>query len=411
VRELRPHGVAVWIDESELRIGAVLSSELRARIEASDTLVVVATAASAASEWVALEVEHARRSGTTVIPVYVEPVETAPLFRDHLGVDATSPSGFAAAIRPLTAAVLGRPPGDPDPAVLEADLRALAVQEPGLAPLIIGHLDGGGLGYEQTSPFAVGFHPLDQAVGALLELRRDELTAHSAAAAFARTGAGAGALARWIELSGDGGIPLVVMAGRDLAPHLLDDAIALLGRAEPPNDQALYGFIHANAAKFDPAQRRAALTLVTWPKRDPDRQGDVLGGVALRHFPGSAEITRMWEHWIQRGAFDGTPSPARDLARQLAIAEEDGVPGLEPLYEALRTHVRGHLRSADERRVHLAVAHLEANLAERTAAVPRLHREAQGVAGTSEWERWRERDPSAADRAERYLESALGGAG
>lgn len=406
VRELGPHGIRVWIDESELRLGAVLSSTLRDRIEAADVLVVVASAASAASRWVALEVAHAHQHGTSIVPVYIEPVDTDPLFHDHLGIDATSRTRFAAAVRALISGLLGsagRAVAEPDPAILEAGLRTLAAEEPGLAPLIEGHLDGAGLGHEQTSPFEAEFHALDHAVSALVELRRDEMAAHTAAVVFARAGAGAAALARWIELSGDGGVPLVMMAGRPLAPDLLDEAMALLRAADPPNNQALYEFIHVNSAQLDPAQRRTARTLVTWPRRGPERFGDVLGGVALRHFPGSPELERMWEHWITRGAFDGDPRSTHDLARQFALAEENGVPGMDRLHEALRLHVRSLLRSGDEQQVVRAVDHLTANVDEHTAAVPALLREASGVSGTSEWERWRERDRTAADRMGHYV--------
>src|SRR4051794_31549419 len=76
-RELRPYGFPVWIDEAELRLGAELNATLRARIEESDVVVVVASTASAKSTWVALEVQHAQANGKTVVPFYVDAVESA----------------------------------------------------------------------------------------------------------------------------------------------------------------------------------------------------------------------------------------------------------------------------------------------------------------------------------------------
>ena len=65
--------------------------------------------------------------------------------------------------------------------------------------------------------------------------------------------------------------------------------------------------------------------------------------------------------------------------------------------------MRGYLRSGDERKVVLAVDHLRANVDQKTGAVAALCREAYGVAGTSEWERWAERDRATASRMEHYV--------
>ena len=100
-RELRPYGVPTWVDEAELRLGAELTATLRARIEESAVVVVIASAASAASTWVALEVRHARAHGTTVVPFYIESVAGTDLFRDLYGVEAVAPGGFTAAARRL----------------------------------------------------------------------------------------------------------------------------------------------------------------------------------------------------------------------------------------------------------------------------------------------------------------------
>jgi hypothetical protein len=92
VRELRPYGFQVWVDEAELLLGAMLSSSPRAHNEAADAVFVVGSVASATSHWVALEVRHAMDHGKRIIPVYVESVETAEMFEDYLGVDATPPA-------------------------------------------------------------------------------------------------------------------------------------------------------------------------------------------------------------------------------------------------------------------------------------------------------------------------------
>jgi hypothetical protein len=56
---------------------------------------------------------------------------------------------------------------------------------------------------------------------------------------------------------------------------------------------------------------------------------------------------------IRSGAYDGTPYAPAELARTLADARR------EDLDAALRDHVRDALRSADTRRVGIALTHLD----------------------------------------------------
>ena len=210
-------------------------------------------------------------------------------------------------------------------------------------------------------------------------------------------------MTRWIEFSDDGGLPLVAAVGEQLKPDLIEPALQLLRSCDPPNNHALYQFITRNSGQFGAAQRRSTLSLVTWPERGPERLGDVLGGVALRHFPSSPEVAQMWTRWIWAGAFDGTPCAPSALAREFALAEQEGVAVLNQLNEALRSHVRGYLRSGDERKVVVGVDHLMANVNEKTAAVAALCRETSGVSGTAEWADWEERDRATADRMRHYV--------
>jgi hypothetical protein len=397
----------VWIDEAQLRLGAELGATLRARIEESDVVVVIASAASAASVWVALEVRHARAHSKTIVPFYVESVESADMFRDLYGVHATAPTGFTASARHLTGELLpaaGISPGSPDPASIEAGLRACAAEEPDVRPLVDGYLDGPGVGYEQTAIYEAPFLVLDYVLAALLEFKKAEPVAWSAANAFRRIGAGAAALARWIELSGDGGLPLQAAVSGPLAPEFLDPALALLRACEPPNNSALAQFLHHNGGQLDPAQRRSVLTLVVWPERGPENFGDVQAGVALCRFPGAPEVVGLWRRWIWAGALDGRPSL---FAVQLALAEAERVPGLDELYDVLRSHVRSYLRSADEEKIMIAVDHLRAHVDKRTGAVAALRGEAFGIGGTYERERWAERDRATADRMEHYVSAFL----
>src|SRR2546423_1204777 len=139
VRRLTAHGIKVWIDERELRLGSILTSSLRTQIQAADTLLVIASNASAVSKWVGLELEFAKEHGKDVVPLFIDSVADHERFQDYLGVDATSPQAFADAVhhvmRDLFLSIdLELPP--PDSAVLAAELRETAREEPDLAPLI-----------------------------------------------------------------------------------------------------------------------------------------------------------------------------------------------------------------------------------------------------------------------------------
>jgi hypothetical protein len=407
MRQLKAHGFQVWLDEAELRVGVALTDALRAHIENSDVFLVVASEASSDSAWVLMELEHAEEHGKLVVPLFIEPVAERGRFRDRLGVEATSLPNFARSVRSLMRDLLLRADlelSTPDPDVLNMNLRALAREEPELEPLIIGCLDGDGLHQEHMDTvYKAAFHPLDYALNALLDLMPTEAIATHAAYGFTLVGAGTDALRRWIELSKDGGLPLVTAVSARLEATLLKPAIELLGSSDPPNNHALYQFISRNAEQLESDQRRSVLRLVTWPVRGPDRLGDVLGWVAIKHFPQAIELQQMWSRWILSGCFDGEPMTPTDLANYLASANEEQLSGWEPVKQALRNHVRYSVRSGDKQKVDKAVLHLCANADAGTPVVPALLREMEGVSATAEWNDWRARDQETADEMGWYV--------
>lgn len=402
VRRLTAHGVRVWIDERELRPGATLTSSICTQIEGANMVLVVASLASAVSKWVGLELKFAQEQGKAVVPFFIESVAEHQRFRDHLGVDATSPQAFADAIDVLMRDLflpfdLEVPPADP--AVLADGLRELARQQPDLAPLIVGCLDSEGLHQENMDAvYKVAFHPLDDALNALFDLMPNSAMAQHAAYGFNLAGAGARALSSWIVATGHGDLALVTAVGSErLDSALIPTAIKLLRACDPPNNHALYKFIHQNAAQFDQAQRRSVLQLVTWPVRDnTDRLADVLGWVALKHFPDAVEIEQMWRRWVQAGTFDGQPSTPTDLARYLADSHTEGLLGWEPVHDALRNHLRDYLRSGDKQKVVVAVDHLRAAADAGSPFLASLLRETEGVSASAEWNEWKKRDPETA---------------
>ncbi len=408
VRRLTAHGVKVWIDERELQLGSVLTSSLRNQIQAANVVLVVASQASATSQWVKLELEFAEQQDKAVVPIFIEPVAEHERFRNRLGVDATCPQTFADAIhglmRNLFLQIDLQVPAV-DTALLAAGLRELAHEEPDLAPLILGCLDSQGLHQENVGSLQAAFHPLDEALNALFDLMPNRSTAYHAAYGFCCAGAGTRALASWIAATGDGDLPLVTALGnRRLETVLIPTAIKLLTACDPPNNHALYQFIHENAGQLDSSQRRAVLQLVTWPLREnTDRLADVLGSVALKHFPDAVEIQQMWSRWIHNGVFDGKPDTPSTLARYLADSHKEGLPGWEHVGEALRSHVREYLRSGDKQKVVISVDHIRAAADQGAPVLADLLGEANGVSGTAEWNDWKSRDPATAEWMRWYV--------
>lgn len=402
VRRMTAHGINVWLDERELKLGAALTPAICDEIEQSDFLLVIASQASATSKWVGLELVFARAHDKAIVPFFIEPLSTHERFRDYLGVLATSPEAFADVVHGLMCDLyrsVNRELPPADSVVLTTGLRQLAAEHPNLAPLILGCLDGQGLHRDNLdTAFSVNVFAVDEALNALFDLHGDETMASHVASGFNRIGAGMRALSSWIAATGDGQLALVSAVGTPLDRGIISAAVTLLGQCNPPNNHALYNFIHHNAAQLDSEQRRAVIRLATWPVRvNTDRLGDVLGWVAFKAFPEAGEIQQMWTRWIYSGSFDGRPSAPADLARYLADAQKEGLPGWYPINDALRNHVRSQLRSRDKEKVITGLHHVQAAAEEGAPVLARLLRDLEGVSGTAEWKKWAEEDAVSAE--------------
>jgi hypothetical protein len=222
--------------------------------------------------------------------------------------------------------------------------------------------------------------------------------AEHAAFGFRLAGAGVKALSSWVAATGDGELPLVFAVGRTLDPSLFATAIKLLAACDPPNNQALYNFIHHNARQLHPEELRTVLRLVTSPvRKDTGNFADVLGWVAMKNFPDAIEIQQMWSRWIESGSFDGKPNSPADLARYLSDASKEGLRGWDSINDALRSHVRTYLRSGDKGNVVIAADHIMAAADQGAPVLQILLREADGVSGTAEWKDWEQSDRKTAE--------------
>jgi MTH538 TIR-like domain (DUF1863) len=387
----------------------VLTASIRTQIERVDALLVLASRAAAESEWVGEEVEFAKQRGKRVIPIYIELVAGHPRFRDHKGRHGTRPQEFADVVADLIRdlyLLVDREAPAADTAAIERNLRALAVEEPNLAPLILHCLDSGGLHLQNVETVVnAPFHALDYAINALSELRPDESIAFAAAHMFRRAGAGTRAICSWIEATGDGASPLNHALCETVDARLIPTAIRLLKACEPRNDLALKIFIRSNAAQLNDAQRGEVILLATWPTRtDPGILTCDMASLALELFPKSDELQNMWSLWVHEGAFDDEPR-ARDLARYLTEAHKNGLSGWEGVNQSLRIHLVGCLRSRDKRKALAAMNHIKAAADACAPNLRALLSEARN--GASGWGVWRQNEPDTAVEMDLLLEQVL----
>lgn len=110
--DLRRHGVRVWIDEAEIRLGDSLIERIRDGIDAMDYLAVVLTPASVQSEWVKREVDVAMNhevegKRVVVLPIVLEQCMLPGFLKGKLYADFTSPSRYAKGMQLLLDRLLG----------------------------------------------------------------------------------------------------------------------------------------------------------------------------------------------------------------------------------------------------------------------------------------------------------------
>ena len=134
VRRLMAHGINVWLDERELKLGAALTDVIREQIQHADLLLVITSQQSATSKWVGLELEFARAHDKAIVPFFIEPLDTHERFRDDLGVMATSPQAFADAVRLLLAGRVVRD-GEPQRPQVRPELDAVVQHHDRAQPL------------------------------------------------------------------------------------------------------------------------------------------------------------------------------------------------------------------------------------------------------------------------------------
>lgn len=399
-RRLMAHGVPVWLDERELRLGDALDSSLMEHIEACGSVIVIATDRAAASRWVDLELQFAtsQQPAKSIIPLFVEPLQKHELFQNYVGLDATDIHFFERTVLQLARYLAGKDLPPPSNAVLHEALDRIRLEAPPLALLIDDCLDGPGLAVQHAESVIADapFHSLDFTLNALSDIAvgaQRYAVAHAAAFAFVRTGAGTYAIEQDLLERRSDAVLRSVATRLDIA-HF-DAALHLLSIGER-DDQSIAQFIDRNCATLEPQQKTTVARLLSRPKRGPKGFAADAAFYALRCMPDNEDMQRLWQWWIMDGLFDGLSqeSAAPDvLAFWLGEAVKSSRPGWQNVLQAYRDHLRSLARSKDKARVYAAVDHVVA-AAKREA--PFLHEAARIVAsapGSAEWDDW----PDAAD--------------
>lgn len=305
-RRLNAFGVAAWLDERELRLGAALGTTIESHLRDCEMVVAIATVAASQSPWVARELSFAAGlvPPRPICPLLVEPVQKHPIFADHLGLDATLKHAFEAAVAKLAAAFLGTDLPEPDTEVLLAALQAVAREEPALAILVEACQSGRGLSEtNMETVMDAPFHPLDFTVNALFDSCREfqrELVAFHAAGSFKRRGAGTYVLQKHARTRTGGDVVIGVGVGSKLQPAEFDAALDILSACPQPDDQALASFICHNGPSLSRAQRNKVVKLATY------RPGGLL--------PFPVDGDRAGPRPLQEGARRRRPGDARRAA-------------------------------------------------------------------------------------------------
>jgi hypothetical protein len=108
---------------------------------------------------------------------------------------------------------------------------------------------------------------------------------------------------------------------------------------------------------------------------------------------------------IRAGNYDGTPSSPAELARLLVDAARDDMAGRDAIDDALRAHVAAALRSAEPRRVGIALTHVDVEARAGGPVARALIDEVYAAVDSPEWAAWAARDPDSAARMRSDVEA------
>jgi hypothetical protein len=319
-RRLRQCGVETFLDEEELEAADYLPARFSKAIGASSHIVVVWTAAAAASPWVQRELQFARAKmwrKPQIVPLLFVPPGDDPVIKNIKGLDFTDPFEFEAAFAGLLRFVAGRAPADePVPA---ADIAAALEETPGARAVLeakrpedlaafalpeLGHKNWAGLDYI-----------LWAAARNAGQIEAFLTYPGVFAKAFGRTGAGFEAL---MALGARNDVNEKIFGSlidsAAIGDAAFDRVITLAERSPYPPMGWAWRFARNTLTRMSPAQRRRMFALVErWGDTpSPGLPADLLGELAAADDM-RAEVMAKMTSWLERGLFDGaSQTPPRE---------------------------------------------------------------------------------------------------
>lgn len=394
-------GLNVWMDSRKLRLGVDLDPTIQIHIKNSDTVLVIATEASAQSDWVKREVSYAAGllPRPSICPIYIENVQTHKLFANFLGVIATAPKDVEGAIERVVEA-LEAPRSRPDPESLQRHLDVLIDEEPDLRPLVETLLKGERTwAHHVEAAASAPFHAVEFAINSLYDILGYLPSPHvprAAADLFARRGVGSYVLAAYVSSDRDKFDTVLVDAvAQLLSPESLDTAIWLLGQSARPDDHALCNLIGFNGDAFNERQWASVVRLVTYPERGPGQFAINSAVQTMRRLPDNNAVLGLWQRWISDGYFDGEAKGGEDpeyFARLIGDSIEKGDAGIDRITRSFLYHIRNLVRSRERKKVLMAVRHVWAATQAKSPLLKEIAEECSSGIGSAEWKDWEHRD-------------------
>ena len=109
-KELEGRGISAWIDQDEIRPGALIAEALGKAIESSACVIVIVSQESMKSRWVREEYHQSLNSVHHVIPVILDDADLPGFLRSRLCVDFRDASRFAEEFEKLVWGITNQKP-------------------------------------------------------------------------------------------------------------------------------------------------------------------------------------------------------------------------------------------------------------------------------------------------------------
>ena len=363
-RRLMHRGVEVWLDEASMQVGDRISDKLAEEIRRSSHFVVLLSAASTTSKWVAQEIEIARAAGgIVIIPLIAEPNLTAVVLDESLGVDMTSPLDIEGRLEAVASAILGdKPRLAAAPDLLRQHLASIIEEAPELSALVTQLIGQGKLTIAQLEATRLTEqtrHSAETALIVLHDLSGEDVRypISLVAARFYRShGIGYDVLRHRIGSASKDHLDIMFLHLGDkfARPQDFDGAFRLFALMSPPPDQAFTAFVTANFDAFSEADRARAVELMLTPPRGPKGFASDAAYELFARMPEESSLQNLWWFWVNDYEFGGREGVEeaqrpRDFYLLMNRSVERGLKQFEPIMDHFESCFRGLARAHSDR--------------------------------------------------------------